>query len=151
MTRLVFSERAGSMLVRASILVALPLLAGCGYLLPKIGGSATAPAQVAAAPVSPVLTTAEVQATFGTGVGFTETVVGGKTYSMVLNMDGTAKRTPTGGKAESGTWRAADLGYCSKWGGQKTDQCYSVKRTAAAGTWDIVDGKMKVVAHFTKP
>src|ERR1700704_789858 len=118
---------------RAALLGTVALLAGCSGFLgngPLLGGNKQPQPSpvVVTSPALGKLSVADVQATFGTGVAFNEAVVGGKTYSMVLNIDGTAKRTPTGSKtAETGTWRAANAGYCSKWG-TKAEECYAVEK-----------------------
>jgi hypothetical protein len=146
---------ATAVAARAALLAALALLAGCtplgvlgnGPLLGKKAPQSTP--VVVTSPALGRMSVADIQATFGTGVAFSETVVGGKTYSMVLSIDGTAKRTAAGAKtAESGTWRAANAGYCSKWG-TKAEECYAVEKTAAT-TYDVLDAKNKVIAHFTQ-
>jgi hypothetical protein len=96
------------------------------------------------------LTPAAVQSTFGTGVAFNASNVGGKTYTVVLSADGTAKRTPKGSKtAEAGTWRAAGAGYCSKWGKTTAEQCYSIEQ-ATATRYDVFNATNKLIAHWTK-
>jgi hypothetical protein len=95
------------------------------------------------------LTPAVVQSTFGTGATFTAVDVGGKTYTMALKADGTATRTAKGSKTpETGTWRAAAPGYCSKWGAATTEQCYSIQQSPT--TYDVYDSTNKLIAHWTK-
>jgi hypothetical protein len=95
------------------------------------------------------LTPAAVQSTFGTGVTFTAANVGGKTYSMVLRQDGTATRTPKGSNLpEKGTWRAAGIGYCSKWGNAAVEQCYSIEQFTAT-IYRVFAMGDKLVAFWT--
>jgi hypothetical protein len=127
-------------------MLGLTLLAGC-TAIGILRGPRNAP-PAAPQPTIGKLDTAEIQKAFGIGSPFTESVVGGKTYTITYNVDGTAKRTSMGSKsAEIGTWRAADLGYCAKWG-KGAEQCYAVSRTAST-SYDVLDAKEKVVAHLT--
>ena len=104
-----------------------------------------------AAPLSafaaPKLTPATIQSIFGTGIAFVDAEVGGQTYNLVLRRDGTATRTSQGTKVvETGAWRAADSGYCAKWG-TSPEQCYSIERVDPI-TYDVFDSSNKVIAHW---
>jgi hypothetical protein len=96
------------------------------------------------------LTLAQVRSTFGTGVAFSASNVGGKTYSMVLSADGTAKRTPEASTtSETGSWRAAGPGYCSKWGQATAEQCYTIEQFTAT-VYRVYNSSSKVIAYWSK-
>jgi len=129
------------------LLVAVALLAGCTTLRDRREAASAPPPPPP--PALGTLSPSQVQTALGTGASFTETVVGGKTYMIAFGADGTAKRTAMGSKtAESGTWRAADPGYCAKWGKTAAETCYTVNRTTTT-TYDILDTKNTVVAHLS--
>jgi hypothetical protein len=74
------------------------------------------------------LTPKEIQTTFGTGTPFSSTTPTGTTYTIVLNSDGTASRTPKKSKtAITGTWHVSKDGYCSTWG-KGSENCYKIEK-----------------------
>jgi hypothetical protein len=138
-----------SVLAGVPLVLAIGLLAGCGTFHLRPTAQNVAPPPPPPPPAIGKLAPSDVQTAFGTGVAFTEAVVGGKTYMVTFNADGSATRTPMGSKtAETGSWRAADPGYCAKWGTTTTEQCYTVNKTAAT-TYDVLDNKSKVIAHLS--
>src|SRR5262249_8590450 len=130
------------------VLAALPVLSACTTFASKAGVTAAA-APAAPPPFKPRdLPVDTIGTTFGDGIGFTDQVVAGKTYLLVLSANGTAKRTAAGAPAaEQGSWRAADPGYCDKWGGAET--CYTVHQTSPT-TFDLVDKTGAITAHWTE-
>ena len=89
----------------------------------------------------------DVQSTFGTGKPFSSSTPSGLAYTIVLNSDGTASRTPRKGKAAiTGTWRISKGGYCSTWA-KSQEHCYRVEKDA--DRYKVVDGSGSPVAYWT--
>jgi hypothetical protein len=98
---------------------------------------------VAAAALSPV----EIQATFGTGKPFSSSTPSGTTYTIILNTDGTASRTPRRSKTPiTGTWHVSKDGYCSTWG-KSLESCYQVEKDT--GRYKVLDRSGSTVAYWT--
>lgn len=158
MLRKIVTSTAAALLVAGTVsgaLAATTAATGTTKTTTAAGGTKTAAVGTAAGAAAsvaaqPKLGPADIQATFGTGNAFAGSTVGGATYSYVLKPDGTASRTAKGSKtAEAGTWRAADPGYCAKWGKGGTERCYSIRPTATTASYDVLDTGNKVVAHWT--
>jgi hypothetical protein len=106
----------------------------CGALFPALAANTLSPEQI--------------KSTFGTGQPFSSISPSGAAYTLVLNVDGSASRTPKGSKAAvTGTWRVASDGYCSKWG-KNPENCYTIQKGAKAYT--VLDSGGKIVARWRK-
>src|SRR4051794_9828070 len=77
------------------------------------------------------LTPDQIKETFITGIPFTAEAVGGKTKTITLNADGSAKLVAKGKKAgQTGKWRLSTDGYCSTWN-KGSENCYLIKKAGA--------------------
>ena len=93
------------------------------------------------------LTPAEIQATFETGKPFSSSTPSGTSYTIVLNSDGSASRTPRRSKvAITGRWRLSKEGYCSTWG-KSQENCYRMEKDT--GRYKVLDRSGSTVAYWT--
>jgi hypothetical protein len=130
-------------LSQISVFLALVCVAGCSTV--NAGREDVTGAIPSGRPGA--LTPADVKSALANN-SFAEAVAGDKTYAVTFNADGSALRTTIGSETfQTGSWRAADPGYCVKWGDAR-EECYAVNRTAA-NAYDLVDNSMKVVAHLS--
>src|SRR5437899_102597 len=91
-----------------------------------------------------ILTPDQIKATFITGVPFTAEAMGGKTKTITLNPDGSAKIVAKGKKTgQTGKWRLSTDGYCSTWD-KGTENCYLIKKSGTK--YDVMTPKKVVVA-----
>jgi hypothetical protein len=103
------------------------------------------PLQALAAPLTP-MTPKEIQATFGTGTSFSSSTPTGTTYTIVLNSDGTASRTPRRSKvAITGTWRVSKDGYCSTWA-KSMEKCFKIEKDT--DRYKVLDKSGTVAAYW---
>jgi hypothetical protein len=94
------------------------------------------------------LSPTEIKSTFATGKPFASASPAGARFTIVLNLDGSAARTPKGSKnATLGKWRVSDAGYCSTWG-SGAENCYTVEPNGS--TYSVRDSKGKLAARWTK-
>jgi hypothetical protein len=90
----------------------------------------------------------EIKATFATGKPFASASPAGAQFTIVLNQDGSASRTPKGSKNPTlGKWRASDVGYCSTWG-SGAENCYTIEQNGS--TYSVRDSKGKLAARWTR-
>ncbi len=90
----------------------------------------------------------EIKTTFATGKPFASASPAGAHFTIVLNQDGSASRTPKGSKnATLGKWRVSDVGYCSTWG-SGAENCYTVQQDGSA--YSVRDSKGKLAARWTR-
>ena len=94
------------------------------------------------------LTPDQIKTTFGTGAPIKSESPGGAGFTIVLNTDGTATRTPKGSKLPTkGKWRVSDAGYCSTWV-NNPEHCYTISQDGAKYT--VLDATGKPAATWTK-
>jgi hypothetical protein len=102
------------------------------------------------------LAPADIQSTFFTGQPFTAATPSNVKYKMTFSADGKMKRHPVGaGSKGEGTWQLSKDGFCTTWGGAKSDtksdakpNCFTIV-TAGDNKWSVLKGST-IMATWSK-
>jgi hypothetical protein len=99
------------------------------------------------------LSPADIQSTFFTGQPFTAATTSNVKYKMTFSADGKMKRHPVGaGSKGEGTWQLSKDGFCTTWGGAKSDSKSDAKSDTKPSCFTIVaagDNKWSVLKGST--
>jgi hypothetical protein len=98
------------------------------------------------------LSPADIQSTFFTGQSFTAATTSNVKYKMTFSADGKMKRHPVGaGSKGEGTWQLSKDGFCTTWGGAKSDakpNCFTIV-AAGDNKWSVLKGST-IMATWSK-
>jgi hypothetical protein len=102
------------------------------------------------------LSPADIQSTFFTGQPFTAATTSNVKYKMTFSADGKMTRHPVGaGSKGEGTWQLSKDGFCTTWGGVKSDtksnakpNCFTIV-AAGDNKWSVLKGST-IMATWSK-